>query len=104
MSYPVDESAFAEDVRKELARARDGHAALNSVHEAYSVILEELDEFWEQVRLKRQHRHRGKMYRELVQIAAMAERAAVDLKLPRLRHHSEYLTPQDYSADIEETA
>jgi hypothetical protein len=63
---------------------------MNSLHEAYSVILEELDELWEQVRLKREERHRGQIYRELVQISAMAERAATDLNLPRLLHKSEY--------------
>jgi hypothetical protein len=90
MGYPVDESDFAGDVRRELARARANHSPMNSLHEAYSVILEELDELWEQVRLKREERHRGQIYRELVQISAMAERAATDLNLPRLLHKSEY--------------
>jgi hypothetical protein len=51
---------------------------LNSHHEAYSVILEELDEYWEEVRKRRTLRDPNAMYLELVQIAAMAARAAVD--------------------------
>lgn len=69
------------DVCDELKRARSKHCTLNSAHEAYAVILEELDEYWEQVRLRRQDRDRAKMRLELVQIGAMAIRAISDLNL-----------------------
>lgn len=72
---------FANEVAAELKAARDGHRPLNSAHEAYAVILEELDEFWDQCRLKRQNRNRLVMLTELVQIGAMAQRAAEDLGL-----------------------
>lgn len=72
---------FQEKVRIELTEARSSHERINSAHEAYSVILEELDEFWEQVRMKREARDKGEMLKELVQIAAMAQRAAEDLEL-----------------------
>ncbi len=74
-------SEFLEMAHDELRRAREGHNNLNSAHEAYSVILEELDEFWEIVRLKRCNRVPEEMLEELVQIAAMANRAAEDLGL-----------------------
>lgn len=35
------------EVAKELERARATHAPMNSHHEGYTVILEELDELWE---------------------------------------------------------
>lgn len=35
------------DVEKELSQARATHAPMNSHHEGYAVILEELDELWE---------------------------------------------------------
>ena len=75
--------SFTQYVESELERARKKNKPLNSVHEGYAVILEELEEFWEQVRLKRDNRDKVKMYEELVQIAAMAQRTAEDvLELP----------------------
>lgn len=68
-------------VRNELERARGAHAPLNSAHEAYAVILEELDEFKVEVWRKRAERDPARMRAELIQIAAMAIRAVEDLEL-----------------------
>jgi hypothetical protein len=65
----------------EIQNARVLHKPLNSSHEAYSVILEELDEFWDEVKKKSRERDRQQMARELVQVAAMALRALSDLNL-----------------------
>jgi len=73
--------SWREFVKGELANARKKHGSYTSAHEAYAVLLEEVDEFWEEVRFKRQHRDPARMLRELVQIATVAERAAYDLKL-----------------------
>jgi hypothetical protein len=70
---------FADVVRVELARARSLHPPVRCRHEAYAVIKEELDEFWEYV--KRQHPLPEDLYHELVQIGAMAQRCAEDLRL-----------------------
>ena len=43
------------------------------------MILEELDEYWEEVRKKRQNRDPDAIRKELIQIAAMAWRAARNL-------------------------
>lgn len=67
------------NVHEELERAMQMHAPLNSAHEAYAVILEELDEFWEEVRKKREDRDATAMRKELTQVAAMACRAIHDL-------------------------
>lgn len=75
---PIDLS-FLAAVSNELADARCSHAPMNSAHEAYAVILEEVDEFWEEVRKRRSERNPSAMYAELVQIAAMAARAAGDV-------------------------
>jgi len=69
---------FFEAVADELERAQAKHARLNSPHEAYAVILEELDEYWEEVRKRRADRRPVAMWVELVQIAAMAARAAIE--------------------------
>lgn len=68
-------------VGDELERARAKHAPLNSAHEAYAVILEELDEFWEEVRKKREVRSKSRMASELIQTAVVCVRAVADLDL-----------------------
>lgn len=74
------QSDFLYLVEDELVEARDQHPRpMHTPHEAYAVILEELDEFWDKVRAK-QHDPRN-MLKELVQIAAMCYRAAEDLQL-----------------------
>ena len=73
------EGVVFQDVLKELHKARDGHRRYNSVHEAYAVLLEEVDEFWDEVKKRRNLRDPNKMRAELVQVAAVAIRAIVDL-------------------------
>jgi hypothetical protein len=50
-----------------------------SAHEAFAVLLEEVEEFKAQVWLKRAHRDRRAMLCELVQIAAMAVKYAAQI-------------------------
>lgn len=71
---------FVNDMENEAARARRKHQPFNSTHEAYAVILEELDEFWQEV--KRREPDPDAMYAELVQIAAMAMCAALEVASP----------------------
>lgn len=68
------------DVAAELEEAQSQHAGMNSAHEAYAVILEELEEFWAEVKKPRRARRPAAMYIELVQVAAMAVRAILDLQ------------------------
>ena len=65
----------------EFTSAASKHGPLNSLHEAYSVILEEVDELWEQVKLKQRLRNTANIKTEFRQIAAMALRALVDINL-----------------------
>lgn len=74
-------SAVLAEVGREVEQAVAKHAPMNSAHEAYAVILEELDEVWDEVKKKREARSDDRLRRELVQTAAMAIRALVDLKL-----------------------
>lgn len=79
---------IAEAVAAELERARAKHGAMASAHEAYAVIREELDEFWDLVRgqvTKRDCSRSEDMVHELVQVAAMAQRAIEDVALPLWR-------------------
>lgn len=68
-------------VAQELSGATEDHPPLHSAHEAYSVILEKLDEFWEEIKKKEKVRSVFLMRCELVQIAAMACRTILDLNL-----------------------
>lgn len=63
---------IVERVVEELADATSAHMQFVSAHEGYAVILEELDELWEQVKHKRSERDLEAMAREAIQVAAMA--------------------------------
>jgi hypothetical protein len=65
----------------ELSKVRARGLSCKSWHEAYGLILEELDEFWEEVRKKTSKRDRMGALKELVQISALCQRAAEDLAL-----------------------
>ena len=60
-------------IEAEIERARRKFPPFHSQHEAYAVILEELDEFWDHVRDDTDGR------KELIQIAAMAVAAYREL-------------------------
>lgn len=66
------------EVDDEITRAVDRFPEFASPHEGYAVILEELDELWEEV--KKQHDVRGnqRMRAEAKQVAAMALRFMTD--------------------------
>ncbi len=66
-------------IKDEVERARELHPPYNSNHEAYAVLLEEVDEYWDEVRKKSQERNPKAMAEELVQIAAVATCALVEL-------------------------
>jgi hypothetical protein len=70
---------FLEMVAAELTRAEAKHGGMSSHHEAYAVILEEVDEYWDQVKLQSDKRSNEAMLMELVQIAAMCAKAAKHL-------------------------
>lgn len=70
---------FEDHVVRELQKAREKHPPIVSVHAGYAIILEELEEFWDEV--KKQQRDKPKMMEELIQVAAMCQRVAEDLHL-----------------------
>jgi len=63
------------EVTAELRRAMNLNPKFNSAHEGYAVVLEEVDELWEEVK----HNDRDKQYQECIQVAAMALRFLYDL-------------------------
>ena len=70
-----------EEVSMEVSSACEKHAPLSSLHEAYAVLLEEVDELWEEVK-KNPRKHpdcRALARREAIQVAAMALRLLHDV-------------------------
>lgn len=70
---------FQKLVTEELETARRKFPNINSMHEGYAILKEEVDEFWDEV--KRKEPNYADMIKELVQISAMAQRTAEDLIL-----------------------
>lgn len=70
-----------ESLEEELYAAMTKHAPQNSHHESYAVILEELNEYWHEVKKWPKRHDPQAMRKELLHIAAMAVRAILDHKL-----------------------
>lgn len=66
-------------VKEELVYAIGYWPAMNSAHEGYSVLLEEVDELWAHVKTKQKNRDLSAMKKEAVQVAAMAIRFAIEV-------------------------
>lgn len=65
-----------ELVIAELNLARKKHPPMASTHEGYAVILEELEELWEEIKMREPVPER--LRDEAVQVAAMAIRFLID--------------------------
>lgn len=69
----------AHDAMLEAFKGRKNWKAANSAHEAYAVMLEEVNELWEHVKTKQPNRDLEAMRKEAVQVAAMALRFAAEV-------------------------
>lgn len=65
------------DILHEANRASIKWPPFHSVHEGYAVILEELDELWDESKLKVPSKER--LRKEAIHVAAMAVRFAAEL-------------------------
>lgn len=68
-------------VRSELMIATKKFDNFNSAHEGYAVILEELDELWEEVKCKQDGRSQAALLEESTQVATMGARFMIDIIL-----------------------
>jgi hypothetical protein len=73
------EGKFCDEMLDELERATNTYGAFRNGHEGYGVILEELDELWDEVKASKGSRYDLRVREEAVQVAAMAMRFALDL-------------------------
>jgi hypothetical protein len=74
MGIPEDSRLFYifEEIRAELICAESHGSTFHSLHEAFAVIAEEVDELWDITRMKRKNRDPEEIHKDLIQIAAMA--------------------------------
>jgi len=62
------------DVAIELVRAESKFPPFNSSHEGYAVILEELDELWDEIKNNKAEGSLERQRKEAIQVAAMGMR------------------------------
>ncbi len=67
------------DTFHECSKAMQAWPKFNTAHEAYAVLLEEVDELWDHVKTNQKKRNIEDMRKEAIQVAAMALRFAVDV-------------------------
>lgn len=69
----------AADILKEFDRASELYGSFHSAHEGYAILLEEMDELWDEVKKHRSPENYQRMMEEAVQVGAMALRFIVDM-------------------------
>lgn len=75
----VELRAFLASVGAEVLRAQAKYPPFNSAHEGYAVLLEEVDELWQEVKRKQGERDPTALLTEATQVAAMAARFAIEI-------------------------
>jgi hypothetical protein len=70
---------ISEEIYEEFLKASSKFPAFVSEHEGYAILLEEVDELWEVVKLNQKNPDRhNKCRKECIQVAAMALRFLYD--------------------------
>jgi uncharacterized protein Yka (UPF0111/DUF47 family) len=64
-----------KNIRDEMEESVLKYGAFHSFHEAYGVLKEEVDELWDEIKI-REHDY-DKIYQEAIQVAAMARKIAL---------------------------
>lgn len=75
---PIKARLTIDEVEVELREALANYSPIVSYHEGYSIIKEELDELWGEVKMKPLYRNQDKLRKEAIQVAAMAIRFVLD--------------------------
>lgn len=68
-------------VKIELVKAMKKFPSMGSAHGAYAVLLEEVDELWDEVKKSQKNQNLDTLQSEAVQTAAMATRFLIDVCL-----------------------
>ncbi|HXQ37290.1 MAG TPA: hypothetical protein VN843_24990 [Anaerolineales bacterium] len=75
----MDARFALKTVKDEFEHAIGKYPEMASLHEGYAILLEEVDELWDEVKKKPSKRDEDKLRGEAIQVAAMALRFLVDL-------------------------
>lgn len=70
---------FSELMEKEIQKIREKTKPVNSWHEGYGILIEEVSELFDEVKKKRNARDNENMTKELTQIAAVCQKMYEDL-------------------------
>lgn len=81
---------FHDLVAKEMIKACKSGKSYKNWFEVYGLLLEEVEEFWEEVRKKSSKRDKLNALLELYQVATIAQKAAADLGAPVLDQGSTF--------------
>ncbi len=80
-------------ITKEYEKAAAEKPPYNSPHEAYAILLEEVEEFWAEVKKKEELHDLDRMAEEVKQIGAVAMRILTDVCLKDKPGKGYYYTP-----------
>jgi len=73
---------YSQEIYEEMADASSKFPKFVSEHEGYAILLEEVDELWEAVKLNQKNPDRLKLCRkECIQVGAMALRFLHDMEI-----------------------
>jgi len=81
-----------QQIEDEISSARVKYGAFNSTHEAYAVLLEEVEELWDIVKKNTERTYGTAEWKtkallpELIQISAVAKRIAIELSNHEIKH------------------
>lgn len=79
-------------IENEVKQAREKYGAFNSTHEGYAVLKEEVEELWDVIKQNTERRYGTSEWKtkalipELIQIAAVAQRMAIELSNNEIKH------------------
>jgi hypothetical protein len=75
----MKEAKAIEEIQLEHKRAVSKFGPFASAHEGYAVMLEEMDELWDEIKKSPANRDTQSMRNEAIQLAAMAYRFLIDI-------------------------
>lgn len=70
---------IAVEMTNEAKKARRGFTPYNSLHEGYAVLLEEVEELWQEIKNQPDDRNTGRIRSEAIQVGAVAMLMILDL-------------------------
>ena len=82
---------FLDQIDDQIRYGKEKYGHFNSCHEGYGVLLEEVNEFWDLVKVNKTKNYdhdalRNQMVNELIQIASVSIRLATEIHTEKIKH------------------